>query len=213
MKVAFLHTANVHVETFNHLTAILDVEVEHMVRTDLLVRAQKNGLASVRAETMAALETLSQADAVVCTCSTLGPIVDEYAQFTPHILRIDRPLMQAALDHVPNIVVAICIKSTEKPTLDLLQNCADEAGVEINPQVILCDEAWAHFEAGNQAKYAQSIATQIRAETSDDVACVILAQASMRVAEALLQDLGIAILSSPQLAVDAAINIANGSRA
>lgn len=207
MKIALLHTAQIHVDTFTNLAAEYDVELLHIVRPELLAQARAQGLDSVRAATITALEGL-EADAIICSCSTLGPIADEFAQNNKHMLRIDRPLMQAALEYAPNIVVAICLDSTRQATLNLLQDCADQAGLNINPQVVLCDAAWRHFEAGNQAEFAQAIAAQIKTEISPTANCVILAQASMRVAEPLLQSLNLPILSAPKLAIDAAVKIA-----
>lgn len=204
-KIAFLHTAQVHVDTFNQLTKGLNIEVQHMVKPQLLADAQKHGLDFVRAETLAALNTLSNADAVVCSCSTLGPIADDFSNNNPHVLRIDKPLMQAALQNAPNIAVVICLKSTQQSTLNLLNQCASQAGVKINPQVILCADAWQYFEAGDQTKFAQSIADQVKSEMSVNTNCIILAQASMRVAEPLLENLGMPILSSPKLAIAAAV--------
>lgn len=209
MKFAFLHTAQIHVQTFNLLTQDLGVEVEHVVKPDLLKRAQTLGLNDVKNETITTLEALSSADAVICTCSTLGPIVGEFAKITPQVIRIDQPLMQKALEFAPNIAVAICLESTRQPTLELLQTCAEEAGVEIKPQVILCAAAWKYFEAGDQVQFANAIARQIKSEMSDEAGCIILAQASMRVAEPVLNHIGIPVISSPELAVKRAIHIAN----
>lgn len=208
-KISFLHTAEVHVHTFTELTKNYNVKVEHTVMPELLSRAQQFGLEDVRAETLATLAQLSNADAVVCTCSTLGPIADQIGQTNPNVLRIDRPLMQAALESAPNIAVAICLKSTEVATLKLLQDCADEADIKTTPQLILCADAWRFFEAGNMPAFAQSIADQINQELNPNAGCVILAQASMRVAAPLLQKLNIPILSSPKLAVDAALEMLN----
>lgn len=205
MKIAFLHTAEQHVQTFADLMQEYDVELIQIVKPQLLARAQQFGLENVRAETLEILQELSNADVVVCTCSTLGSIADEFAKIAPHVLRIDRPLMQAALNYAPNIALVICLDSTRQSTLDLLDNCAQQAGVKINPQLILCSAAWQHFEAGDQEKFAQSIADQVKSEMSVNTSCIILAQASMRVAEPLLENLGMPILSSPKLAIAAAV--------
>lgn len=211
-KIKFLHTAEVHVQTFTELTKSYNVDVEHVVLPELLSRAQQNGLGDVRAETLKVLKNLSDANAVVCTCSTLGPIVDEISYIYPHILRIDKPLMRAAVEFAPNIAVAICLQSTEASTLNLLQECARDAGVKIKPQLILCADAWQFFETGNMPAFAQSIAAQIARELRPNTGCVILAQASMRVATPLLQSLNIPILSSPKLVVDAAVEILNSAK-
>lgn len=204
-KIAFLHTAQVHVQTFTQLAQNLDVELQHVVKPELLARALSQGSPSVHDDTVEALAQLSNADAIICTCTSLGAIVDEYSQTLPQLFRIDRPLMEAALVHAPHIAVAICLESSRQSTLDLLESCAQKAGVKIQPRIILCADAWQYFESGDQAQFAQSIAGQIITETSQSTGCIILAQASMRVAAPLLANLGMPILSSPQLAIDAAV--------
>lgn len=211
-KNALLHTAQIHVQTFTQLTQNSNVEVEHLVKPELLSKAQSHGLDSVRDETFKALAQLSNADAIICTCSTLGPLADEYSKTKPKLVRIDRPLMEAALKYAPHIAVAICLESTRQPTLDLLNDCAQKAGVSIQPRIIICTDAWQYFEADNQSEFAKSIANQIQTEINQSTGCIILGQASMRIATPLLDNLGIPILSSPQLAVDAVmVNLSKAS--
>ena len=204
MRIAFLHTADVHVATFDALLPA-HVTATHRVRPDLLDRARADGLASVAEETLAELDALAGADAVICTCSTLGPLADQAGARAPHIFRIDRPMMETACGHGPRIAVALCLDSTRDATLALLRDCA--AG-PINPQVILCRDAWARFEAGDQAGYANAIARTIRAEMAADTGCIVLAQASMAGAADLLADCGIPVLTSPDLAVRRALALA-----
>ena len=204
LHISCLHTAQVHVATFDTLFAAMPhVTVQHVVRPDLLEQARDNGLETVRKATQDALADLSEADAVLCTCSTLGPLVQ-----APH-LRIDRPAMQAAVELGPNILVAICLESTRTATLDLLSVVATEAGRDVTPRLVLCDKAWVHFEANNQPAFAASIADRIAAEIEANGApdCVLLAQASMSVAAPLIVN-DVPVLTTPQMAVDAAIKLA-----
>jgi len=71
----------------------------------------------------------------------------------------------------------------------------------------MCEGAWAAFEAGDMDRYAAAIAASVRAVAAG-LDCVVLGQASMRVAEPLLADLGLPVLASPDLAVDHAIGMA-----
>ena len=69
---------------------------------------------------------------------------------------------------------------------------------------LLCESAWACFERGDLGGYAQAIAAELRAGAGTaDV--IVLAQASMAAAAPLCVDLGIAILSSPRLGLEAAL--------
>lgn len=204
MQITCLHTAKVHIATFQALFDAQETkaQVRHVVRDDLLARAQTDGVAAIRKETRDVLHDLASADAVLCTCSTLGTIIDELAD--PRFLRVDRPMMDAACQIGPSVLMAICLESTRTPSLAALTQSAADLGKELNVTVHLCDGAWAYFEAGNTAGFGTTIATSIQ-DAVGGHDCVILAQASMRVAEPLLTDLGIPVLSSPKLAVEATI--------
>lgn len=200
MKIAFLHTADVHVATFDSLLTGSGVEVAHVVRADLLARAQAEGVAAVRDEAIATLYGLSDADAVVCTCSTLGEIAADMN--VPHILRIDRPAFEAAVAYGSRILLVICLASTQDASEALLAHC----GADLQSDTLVCADAWPYFVAGDLARFSQSIAADVRkavAETPYDA--VILAQASMKDAAPLLADIGVPVLSTPKMAVDAAL--------
>lgn len=215
MQIALLHTAALHETTFDRIFTDLDpsVTLHHVTRPDLLDRARIHGVDAVRAETRALLDDLSHADAVLCTCSTLGPLADEAAQSAPHILRIDRPLMERACATGPRPLVAFCLDSTRAATFDLLADCARAANAACTPIPVLCDDAWAHFETGDLAAYAQAITRAITttAETGTRPDCIVLAQASMGVATPLLGPLGLPVYTSPPLAAARCLSIAGGT--
>jgi len=212
MHISFLHTADVHVETFDRLFEKLDnsIELTHRVEPNLLSRARDEGLEAVRDDTLGILRDLSVADAVVCTCSTLGPLADDISQSIGHVFRIDRPVMESACKDGENILVAICLESTRDATLALLTQCAAQLGRNISPQIVLCQEAWPFFETGDIASFAAEIAKAVKTEISrrPKTDCIVLAQASMRVAEGLLRSVDVPVRSSPLLAVERSIEIA-----
>lgn len=207
MHISFLHTADVHVATFDALLTTLAprAAVTHHVDASLLQRVRADGLAAVRHDTRALLRVLAAADAVVCTCSTLGPLVDELA--LPHVLRIDRPMMEQACALGPAPLVAICLESTRQATAALVADCG-----ATRPRMVLCAGAWAHFENGDTNRYAASIAAAIRSDMAGNgpVDCIVLAQASMAVAADHLTDLGVPVLSAALPAVHRAITLARG---
>ena len=100
MEIAFLHTAWVHIETFEaFVDAIASKTVQnHHVAHELLASAQTDGLLSITAQTSEIIEQLSTTDAVLCTYSNLGPLVDSFAQTHPNIVRIDSPMMEAVME-------------------------------------------------------------------------------------------------------------------
>lgn len=215
MRIAFLHTADVHVATFDQIFDDIGahVQLDHHVDASLLDRARRDGIEAVRADVVSLLARLSEADAVLCTCSTLGPLADVAAKSATNIVRIDRPLMAQACSDGAKTLVALCLNSTRDATLDLLKDCASQAGKTIEPVVVLCDEAWAFFEAGDTEAYAASITKAIKARLANEtgVKSIVLAQASMRVAEAGLADVGIAVHSSPVLAARRCLEVARAT--
>lgn len=216
MRIGFLHTAEIHVPTFDRL---LDAEApgaarDHRVEPDWLARGRRDGLTPALSGTVAdALLGFAAADAVVCTCSTLGPIADSVS--APHVFRVDRPMMDAAVLNGPDILVALCLESTVAPTLALLGDAAERAGLAVRPEPLLCAGAWAHFEAGDARAFARAIADAVEARVAAGgrPGCVVLAQASMAVAEPLLEPHGLPVLSSPRLAVRHAVGLAARSPA
>ena len=146
----------------------------------------------------------------VCTCSTIGGIAEAAGSDDAPTIRIDRALMQAALSHGARPLVAMCLESTKAPTLDLLDDVARVQGCDASPMVVMCQPAWRHFEAGDMDAYARSIADTIKAELiNDSPDCIVLAQGSMAIAEPLLGDTGLPVLSSPRLGVLRALELFN----
>ena len=102
-----------------------DVPVRHVVRPALLTDAiEAGGLTDeIRARTCAALlEAGSGARLVLCTCSTVGPGADDAAaEAALPILRIDRPMAEAAVAAGARIAVAATLATTIGPTVDWLR--------------------------------------------------------------------------------------------
>lgn len=207
MRIAFLHTADVHVAIFDRLLDAMAPGAgrTHRVEPRWLARTREEGLTpDLHRLVSAALLDDADADCVVCTCSTLGPVADA---LPGRVLRVDRPMMEAAVALGPEILVCLCLESTLRPTLDLLEDAARRAARGIRPRPLLCAAAWPCFEAGDGVAFAREIADRVEAEVAGSLRpdCIVLAQASMAVAEARLEGLGIPVLSSPRLAVARAI--------
>jgi Asp/Glu/hydantoin racemase len=209
--LALWHSADSNVSTFAAVLAELAPEIPliHGVRADLLAAAQPHLTPGVRRQVCE--DILKMADAgpavLLCTCSTLGPGAESAADLTDvPVLRVDRPMMEQALDHGSRIAVAAALPSTLGPTRDLLLRVAKARGQEVDARDILVEEAWAHLERGDQAGYWRAIAEKLR-EAAPGADAVILAQASMAGAVGLLGDLAVPVLGSPRLGAEAAIRI------
>lgn len=154
-QIAFLHTADVHVRIFDDLMADLapDASPIHTVRAEWLAEASESGMTDdLRGRVHALLTDQAGAcDAVLCTCSTLGPVVDDMAVSHPTVVRIDRPMMERAVSHDGALLVAYCLDSTLGPTLELLRTILGEQSKNSAITSVSCAAAWSFFESGNRA--------------------------------------------------------------
>lgn len=207
--LAFLHTSPAHVETFARLAAELDpsVPVTYDVDEELLARVLASGMTSdARESIQAAVRSLAERGArvILCTCSTIGGVAEETPGVAVPVLRVDRAMAEQAVASGRRVLVAAALASTFTPTLDLL---AEEARLQHRPLDVVplfCAGAWQHFQRGDVAAYAASIAERIRQVAAPKDA-VVLAQASMAPAADVLQGSGLLVLSSPRLGVLAAL--------
>ena len=209
--ISFLHTGQAHVATFDRLLDELapGMARRHRVEQGWLDEARDKGMSAELAATISsAMAGLATGGVGVCTCSSIGAAAEAAYRADAPVIRIDRVLMEAALEHGPRPLVAMCLESTRAPTMDLLADVAGRAGVDAGAQVVMCEGAWPHFEAGNMSAYADAIAAAVvPAALAGKPSCIVLAQASMAPAEPLLAQLGVPVLSSPRLGVQTALSL------
>lgn len=209
--LAFLHTAEVHVQTFGSLAREIapELRVQHLVVEELLADARALGIddAGLVARVHDAMRDAASdgASVVVCTCSTIGGIAEKTATGGAFAaLRIDRAMADRAVRNGPRVLIVGAVESTIDPTLSLVLSAARQAGVGIRASTLLVDDAWVHFQSGDTARYIATLAESIRA-AADGIDVIVLAQASMAPVTGLLADLGVDVLSSPQLGVAHAV--------
>ncbi len=215
--LAFLHTAQVHVPTFERLVREIapDLRVRHAVREDLLADARVVGVddAGLIARVHHAMHEAASSGAtvVVCTCSTIGAIAERTATGGAFkALRIDRAMADRAVRTGPRVLIVAALESTLAPTTALVLSAAQNAGVEVRPSQLLVEQAWSLFQSGDITGYVETLAGAIRAKanSADGTDVVVLAQASMAPVEKALADLGIDVLSSPAPGVGFAVQMA-----
>jgi hypothetical protein len=212
--IGFLHTAQAHVATFRALVADIAPGTRdvHAVDTALLADAQRSGVTGGLRERIGEhLRALAlEADVVVCTCSTIAGEAELLgAALATPVMRLDRPMAEAAMRGGRRVTVVAAVAATLEPTRALLVQCAPGPGSEI--VLAPCPDAWALFERGDADGYRARVAQHVRAlAAGTDV--VVLAQASMGGVEALVADLGVLVVSSPRLGVAAAARLAAGAR-
>ena len=209
--VTFLHTAELNVGVLGGLMAELapDIEVRHVLHAEYLEAALRDGEISAdltdRVRGSMRQAAADGASVVVCSCSTIGAAGEfEDAAAGAEFLRIDRAMAERAVAAGSNIGVAACLESTVGPTTALTRQAAAARGVGAEIRTILIADAWPKLKSGDTAGYIGDIAAGLNRE-ADGLDVVVLAQASMAGAAAMCGGLGIPVLSSPRLGVEAAI--------
>jgi len=210
--VVFFHTSPVHIDTFNRLRDRLapGLEISHVVREDLLVAAQKVGGINEAIEFRVTDELLrlsrSGARLVVCTCSSLGGVVEAFDAPGMRTMRIDRPMADEAVATGGPVALVAAFEPTIAVTRDLILNSAEAAGVTLDVATYLIPDCWDTFLRGNVDAYYEQIATYL-SELKATSGVIVLAQASMVPAASLAEGIAVPILSSVESGFQAAIDL------
>ena len=207
MLIPCLHTAEINIAVFAAACPNPGVELSHEVRADLLAAAEQEGhvTSEIADRTADALMRLSQtSDAVILTCSTLGPVVADVAASTSvPMLRVDAALAAAATRAGRRVVALCAVETTVASTRNLFDAAAENsAAVEIR----LVPGAWKAFKAGRVAEYHAMVAEAADQAYRSGADVVALAQASMAGAAALCREGR--PLTSPAVGLAAALQAA-----
>lgn len=213
--LALLHTSPTLSPMFNELTTriIPGVRVLHFVDESLI----KNTIASGRLEksTMRRLIDLvgstfdAGADVTLVTCSSIGPAVDVAIQLHDQpVLRVDRPMAEAAVATGQRIGVLATLSTTLKPTADLVRRVAEEQGKQIEIVEHICEGAFDAVMAGDGATHDRIVGLGLT-EAMKGMDAIVLAQASMARVLATLPEGAVSapVFSSPELGVERARDV------
>lgn len=141
------------------------------------------------------------AEAVVVTCSSLGPAVEAARPLCPvPLFRIDEGMARRAVDLGSRIGVLATLSTTLEPTAGLIRRTAEAAGRDCALTSRVVDGAFARLAEGDTAGHDAQVA-QALAGLAAEVDVIVLAQASMaRAAEAAKDRMGnLPVLTSPEL--------------
>lgn len=204
--IGFLHTSQQHVATFDDLVAQADPDVRtlHRVDTHLLTQVRQAGAEAVADEVAVELADLADegADVIVVTSPAIAGVA-ERAEVGVPVLRLDRPVAYDAVRAGHRIGVVAALASALVPTLDLLDQEAKAAGVEIDIVPVIVAGAWLAFELGEEEEFNKAVA-QATVDLAARTDVVVLAQASLMGAVEHLPDDG-HVLISPRKAVAVAL--------
>ena len=209
MTIAYLHTSHVLISLFTDLSRreIPDAEQFHMVDESLIkntIRAQKLTKTTIRRVLgMVELAREGGADAVVVTCSSIGPAASMARRLYDFpVVRVDEAMAEEAVRSGRRIGVAATLRTTLEPTVALLREKARAAECDVDLVESLCEGAFEAVLSGDTATHDRLLLDSLtRLVRRVDV--VVLAQASMaRVVRNMAENPAhVPILSSPELAV------------
>lgn len=213
--LALIHTGTFLASVFTDLCheAMPDVDVFNMVDESLI----KNTIAANKLTPQTSRRLVEHiksaeeagADAILVTCSSVGPAVEAAQQFiNVPVIRVDVAMADEAIGMGQRIGVVATLPTTLDPTVELMKRRAEAAGKEIEVVSTLCEGAFQAVAAGDTETHDQLVTTGIK-ELMAQVDVIVLAQASMaRAANAIPEaERSVPILSSPQLAVNATQSI------
>jgi Asp/Glu/hydantoin racemase len=146
------------------------------------------------------------ADAILVTCSSIGPAVDAARPLVNvPVLRIDQAMADEAVRMGTRIGVIATLSTTLAPTAALIQASATAQGKAIELVTHLCTGAFDAVISGDTATHDRLVTAGLK-EMMDKVDLIVLAQATMaRVVDTLpAAEKRVPILSSPRLGVAAA---------
>ncbi|WP_299846508.1 hypothetical protein [uncultured Roseovarius sp.] len=200
--LSLVHTAEVHSDTFDALRDRIapGLALHHHIRTDWLDRAQVGMSPELAQEIRQTVQDSHQP--VICTCTTIAPVAENAGA-----IRIDQPMMQEAARLGGPVIMAYCLESTKEPSLELLLYTLLMEKSQGTAHLLPLTHLWPLFMSGRIKDFHAEIASAIREKIDDfpPTACVVLAQASMAGAAALLTDLPVPVLTSPELALRAGL--------
>lgn len=219
--LALIHTSPTLTPMFASLclAEMPGVEIFHMVDESLIkdtIRAGHLRRVTIR-RLLGLIESAEQsgADAVMVTCSSIGPGVALGQKiFDVPVIRVDEAMAEQAVETGRRIGVAATLRTTLEPTIALLREKAAAAGRTIKIVESLCDGAFEAVLAGDTATHDRLLTESLQRDLQG-VDLIVLAQASMaRVVKAMPAGaLAAPVLSSPELAVKCAARILSATEA
>lgn len=204
-KLAIIHTTPVTVSTFKQLGAELlpGCTIVNFVDDSILPQLLENGgdLSQVegRLSQYARFAEEVGADIILSACSSVGELVPALRQqVTIPVVRIDDAMAAEAVRRGRVIGVAATLPTTLRPTMQLVQRKADEAGRDISLKPCLVNAAYERLMAGDSEGHDTLLSAALET-LAEQVEVAVLAQASMaRVLPRLPQALQGRFLTSPQ---------------
>ena len=152
---------------------------------------------------LVALQQQAGARAVLLSCTVYSPFVEQVqAQADVPVLAIDAVMVEQAVRQGTRLGVLATNPNGLRMQREMLGRASERLAKPVEIEAVLRQDAWEALVAG-QGERHDAILAEEAARLAPKVDLIVLAQASMARAVARLPaDLGVAVLSSPALAVD-----------
>ncbi len=177
--------------------------VDDSLLADVMARGVITEAVQQRMNTYVKAAEIAGANAVLSLCSSLGPAIDAARKGVQiPVIKIDDAMTEKAIHEASRIGVLATVATTLKPTVALLQEKADilKKTVEIQPGLV--NGAFEILLGGDKDRH-DAMVSEAAGKMAGSVDLLVLAQASMtRLAPRLQKETGLAVLSSPRLAVE-----------
>ena len=213
-KITLLHTVpSVYASFKNEILkrVSFSVEITSLVDEFLVTNAQKLGYFPAENKQKLYLDILSaqaeRPDAIVVTCSSLTPFVNEIRSFFDiPIVCIDERMCRDAASEGKRIAVLATAPTTVDPTVSRIQSEADKLGKDVEIKALLDMDAMTLLKAGDVKGHDErlrNLSLQVK-----DYDVIVLAQASMASAEGLVKEAtGKIVKTSPGSAIAELIDV------
>ncbi len=211
-KVGFIHTGVAIADIFKPMIAerLSGIATFHIVDDSLMQDFLNAGeLIPVIVRRFCKQVELAEeagAELIIVTCSSIAPAVDIARKMTVvPVMKVDEPMAEKAVSMSDQIGVMATAKTTMGPSVKLIEDKAAEVGKQIEINTSLSSEAFDCFLRGDMDKHDQ-ILRDAASDLKGKVGVVVLAQASMgHLAGAIQEIVGVPVLTSPPLAMDALV--------
>lgn len=207
-RIVFIHTVPGLADVFEDLRTELlpGVESDSVVAPHLLQQTVDSGrLAEATIDELGTLVSgaAAGADAIMVTCSTLGPAVDAIRdRFEVPVLRVDDAMARRAVRSGRRVGVLATLPTTLEPTVGLLERVAAAEGRDITIRSKLCTGAFKAVVSGDVERHDQLVRDGL-AELIPQSDVIVLAQASMaRAVDSAGNAPEVPVLTSPRPAVE-----------
>jgi len=184
-RIAFLHSTSVVVDPVKRAALALtgDYEFYHIVDESLLgLLARSGGIKPAVVNVMRRIALNCQEagmDMMLCTCSSLSPVIDYVAgDIGIPLLKIDRIMFERAVAAYDAIGVVMTNPTTRQATSDTFNQACADLGRHPQLFVHLCQGAFELINAGDAEGHDREVAAAV-CRIAPQVECVILAQISM----------------------------------